>query len=88
MMDKYVYHSIAEDIDSIEDSEKNFSKYNTSGIIKGLNKEDFKTEFISNAAFSESKNSDNIFYSEEKQGTIGEFSDDESDNISDNFFYD
>jgi len=86
MMDKYVYHPTAEDIDSAEDSEKDLSKYNASGIIKGLNKENSKTEFISNAAFSESKKSDNIFDSEEKQGTIGEFSYDESDDVSDNFF--
>ena len=86
MMDTYVYHSKTENTDSAEILEKKIPEHTVSDIIKSTNENGVEEEAMSIPEAFEYKNFDNIFNSEEKQGTIGEFSDDESDSPSDNFF--
>jgi RHS repeat-associated protein len=86
MMDKYVNHSKTDDTDSTEISGKQNSDYAVSPLIKNVTGNASESKATEISASVENKGLDNIFDSEEKQGTIGEFSDDESDNASDNFF--
>ncbi|WP_164466665.1 RHS repeat-associated core domain-containing protein [Chryseobacterium lactis] len=89
MMDKYIYHSKQDDADSTESSEYKSPEHKNPDIIKAENienKEVAPTDTFSKVLFSENKDADHIFNSEERQGTIGEFSDEESDNAADNFF--
>jgi RHS repeat-associated protein len=86
MMEKYIYHRIQDNADSRESSEDTSPERKNSDITKRENKEAVQAETPFKVLFSENKDFDNIFNSEEKQGTIGEFSDDESDNVADNFF--
>ncbi len=86
MMEKYVYHSKPTDTDSAESLEHKNPEHKNADIIKKENKEETKAETPFKVIFPDHKKVENIFSSEEKQGTIGEFSDEESDNAKDNFF--
>lgn len=87
MMDKYIYH-YKEEASAIKNIGKtnNFKKYNASSeVINAVEKK--KVEFpVAEFSVPENNSIDNSFEAEEKQGIIGEFSDDESDNATDNFF--
>jgi len=87
MMDKYVHHSTTED-NADTDSTRSLKEMNNNEYLpetKSKTYRDGVQSALSNIAFPENT-LDNTFASEEKQGTIGEFSNDESDNVSDNFF--
>ncbi|WP_347216812.1 SpvB/TcaC N-terminal domain-containing protein, partial [Chryseobacterium sp.] len=89
MMDKYIYHSRQDKTDSTESSEYKSPEHKNPDIIKAeniKNKEAAQTGIFSKVLFSENKDADQIFNSEERQGVIGEFSENESDNVADNFF--
>lgn len=87
MMDKYVYNSDTEDnTGSAENTGKQNPGHTVSKSFKNVNEKDNALGNASIFSAFENKDSDHIFNSEEKQGMIGEFSDDESDNPSDNFF--
>ncbi|ROI06747.1 hypothetical protein EGI16_02245 [Chryseobacterium sp. G0240] len=86
MMEKYVYHSGKNNTVSTENSEHKSPEHENSDIVKRENSEVFRPEALPQVLFSENKDADHIFNSEEKQGVIGEFSDDGSDNVADNFF--
>ncbi|WP_313090320.1 SpvB/TcaC N-terminal domain-containing protein [Chryseobacterium flavum] len=86
MMDKYVYHPAKDNINSSESPVHAGTEHKNPDIVKRKNSEVLRPESLSNVLFSENKEADHIFNSEEKQGIIGEFSDDESDNAGDNFF--
>lgn len=85
MMEKYVYHSTKGTQNPQEDSpEKNTEK--KSGIAENTV---IATATLKNPApetVKENGDAGYIFEAVEKQGIIGEFSDDESDNAADNFF--
>ncbi|MFC3161009.1 hypothetical protein ACFOEQ_23570 [Chryseobacterium arachidis] len=86
MMDKYIYHSESNDVNLPEYSKSKNQGHRNPDIIEKTNQDSFPNKILSNTTFYGNENLDNIFASEEKQGIIGEFSEDESDNVSDNFF--
>ncbi|GAB0155013.1 hypothetical protein CHRYSEOSP005_02730 [Chryseobacterium sp. Alg-005] len=86
MMDKYGYHSKTEDTDSTDNKEKQSPDHAVSNVVKSESEDNSGIGDVLMPVALKNKDSENIFNSEEKQGMIGEFSDDESDNPSDNFF--
>jgi len=89
LMKKYVYHLDNESADSLSsndhdstspgDSKNTFLSPPFSNLEKEKNAYPMKS-------LTPSWNVDQVFDSEEKQGVIGEFSEEERDNVSDNFF--
>ncbi|QRA41339.1 SpvB/TcaC N-terminal domain-containing protein [Chryseobacterium cucumeris] len=89
LMDKYIYHSKQDYTDLAKSSELKSLNPNFPGNIKGENNENgeiLPKGTLSKVLFSKNNETDYVFNSEEKQGIVGEFSDDESDNVTDNFF--
>jgi len=89
MMDKYIYHHADKELATIENSEKEdvIKSHNSSSSIfeKEVKKEEEGSSVLSSTE-RKNTNVDNVFEASEKQGVIGEFSDNESDNATDNFF--
>ncbi|WP_294322262.1 SpvB/TcaC N-terminal domain-containing protein [uncultured Chryseobacterium sp.] len=85
MMEKYVYHSTKGPQNPQEDSpEKNTEK--KSGTVENTVTATATLKNPAPETVKENGDAGYIFEAVEKQGIIGEFSDDESDNASDNFF--
>ncbi|MCU7616199.1 hypothetical protein NZ698_03225 [Chryseobacterium sp. PBS4-4] len=92
MMEKYFDHYIFEDKPETKEGKTNNDNPNTVAASTSI----FSTSENKNVNHAGqfnvipnvliNNNPDQVFDSEEKQGMIGEFSDDESDNPSDNFF--
>ncbi|WP_082171112.1 SpvB/TcaC N-terminal domain-containing protein [Chryseobacterium sp. Hurlbut01] len=91
MIEKYMNHHVLEDkpetdrVKTINENTDNSSSSSILSLSENTNVNDSK-QFSVIPNIVGNKNIDQIFESEEKQGMIGEFSDDESDNPSDNFF--
>ncbi|ASK31926.1 hypothetical protein CEY12_18230 [Chryseobacterium sp. T16E-39] len=87
MMDKYIYHHKIEDGTSTDNPKKDSLTNDILSPIPGKEIQTGNNTFTSLLPrTSEYKSIDNVFDSEEKQGMIGEFSDEEPDSPSDNFF--
>ncbi len=92
MMEKYISHHVIADEpltdeinkdESVTDSAVFTNSALTSSVSNNVGNGEFRAII---PELTVNKNIDQTFESEEKQGMIGEFSDDESDNPSDNFF--
>lgn len=93
MMDKYFHHSKSAFSSDENSNSKNFDKKQNLTESNLIAKKNIPSHFKNNKIeYSPiplplvNKDATNVFDSEEKQGIIGEFSEEESDNPADNFF--